>query len=173
MPIERIRRDVAPLVDALTLPTPWNLAAFVHSVGRARSRPILLLPTDTTGGMCGMWVATDQADYIAYEQATSGFHRDHIVLHELGHILLGHHGRTLDLAGRPARYPDLQERQAEVFASLVLQRAGRKDPPPPSPDVAAVLSTFEPIGADLRATRAPHPGPARRHPHLGVPARAS
>lgn len=170
MPIERLRRDVAPLVDAFTLPSPWNLASFVRSVGQERGRPILLLPTDTAGSMCGLWVATDHADYIAYEQSTSGFHRDHIVLHELGHIILGHHGRSLERVGDRARYPDRQEQQAEVFGSLVLQRAGRKTPPPPRPEVAAVLATFDAIGADARAPHAPHPGAVRRHGlrHLGV-----
>jgi hypothetical protein len=90
-----------------------------------------------------MWMATRDVDYICYEADTSSLHQEHIILHELGHLLCDHPSAsaapedllrllmpTLDLAmvrrvlGRTA-YSDPQERQAELFAMLVLERGGR------------------------------------------------
>jgi hypothetical protein len=151
-----IRAAVVAFADALPIPSPWDLHEFVDSVADEQ-RPIFLLPTDTHSSVCGLWIATDRADYIAYEQRTSGPHRDHIVVHEVGHLALGHHGRLERSPG--ARYADTQEQQAELFAARVLQRASRRTPrpAPPSDDLHAVLSTFAPQGR-------PHDRP--RHPAL-------
>ncbi|MBC9000491.1 ImmA/IrrE family metallo-endopeptidase [Micromonospora aurantiaca (nom. illeg.)] len=171
MPINQLRRQITPLVDRFSPPAPWDIARYVETISARRGRPIQLLPTDTAGGVCGLWVATDQADYIAYERGTSGPHRDLIILHELGHILFGHDGRTLAHTGSRSRYPDIQEQQAEVFATEVLQRAGQKRPAPPSRQAVAILATFNAIGP-ARAAHTADPAAVRRHRVRGLGAAA-
>ena len=90
---------------------------------------------------CGIWIATDDDDWIFVDQQTSPLHRQHIVLHELAHMLCGHAAGDLpendmlrrlfpDLSPamvRPAlsrtSYQSEPEREAEVLASLILTRA--------------------------------------------------
>jgi hypothetical protein len=86
-------------------------------------------------------VSTDRADYIGYPVATTPLHQQHIVLHEIGHLLCEHPGRsgpadsvarglTTQLSdelvsrvlGRTA-YDEQEEQEAELIASLALQRA--------------------------------------------------
>ena len=92
---------------------------------------------------CGVWIATDSTDYIAFDSATSPLHGDHIILHELGHLLCEHDSaelsplesiaglvQTIDpalvrrVAGRTV-YATAEEREAEVLAGLIRQRADR------------------------------------------------
>jgi len=91
-------------------------------------------------GPCGVWLALAEGDYIFYESDTSQLHREHIILHELGHLLCDHRptevidGKvltqllpTLDptvvrrVLGRTT-YSAVEEQEAEVVASLVRER---------------------------------------------------
>ncbi|KJK44231.1 hypothetical protein UK23_30220 [Lentzea aerocolonigenes] len=128
----------------MDVPDPFDLQELVRRIAVARRRPIQLraaaMPAD---GPSGLWIATRSADHICYAAGTSPLHQEHIVLHELGHLLCGHASPspdpdamirflmpTLDPAvvrsvlGRTA-YSDPEERQAEMFAMLVLERAHR------------------------------------------------
>jgi hypothetical protein len=88
-----------------------------------------------------MWLATKGADYVVYERNTSAPHRDHVILHELGHILCEHTGgdsagvlfpqldpavvRTMLARGHEV-YSTGQEAEAEYVAYAVQARAGRR-----------------------------------------------
>lgn len=90
--------------------------------------------------MCGLWIATGTTDLIFHESATTPPHREHIILHELAHVLCDHYPASLDAVERAAvLLPDLDsalvrrvlgragystagEREAEVLASLIRQR---------------------------------------------------
>jgi hypothetical protein len=141
----RSRRECEALVAALRLPTPFDLAAMCTRVGEQRGKPIVLMATPMSmgGGLCGMWMGTAQADYVFYEQDTTVVHQQHIVFHELGHILRRHpaarllgtelaaslalHVDTGDEAprvlGRDA-YTDDHEYEAELIATFILRRLG-------------------------------------------------
>lgn len=126
------------LAAGLDLPHPFQLTRFTDRLAALRGRPLLLVPTRdmALGNLCGMWMATATNDYVFYEQDTSAVHQRHIVLHEIGHILLRHTGiptaKTTDPAApdgtAPERvmgrdsYDDQEEYEAELFASLVLAR---------------------------------------------------
>ncbi|MEU7745353.1 hypothetical protein [Nonomuraea sp. NPDC049158] len=132
------------IVERLEIPHPFDIVEFTHQVARARRRRIELRPVDTAAdGPSGMWLATDSVDFICYEQRTSRSHQEHIILHELGHMLCEHESApiapdallrillpTLDPAmvrsvlGRTT-YSEPQEHEAERFAMLVLRHAGR------------------------------------------------
>jgi hypothetical protein len=98
----------------------------------------------------GIWVATEEADYVAYEVQTSKPHQAQIVLHEFAHMVLQHEPRSgEDLAlHRRARLPyqAWEERHAEALASLLLQRIGLTPAPQLtdvlSPAAARVVGTF-------------------------------
>ncbi|WP_157777903.1 hypothetical protein [Nocardia terpenica] len=132
------------MLGEITLPRPFSVQALCDSIARQRNRRLYLHPLSEQSGEgmpCGMWIATDAADHIFFEQKTSSFHRDHIILHEIGHILCGHNvvqlleqdypllsdGKTDDSLVRRAlgrtSYTTRQEQEAEMVASLILERA--------------------------------------------------
>jgi hypothetical protein len=138
------RRRCEEAVRGLTIPVPFDLAAFCDRLARHRNRPIRLLPaTLPAGSPCGLWIATDTADYITYERDTAGPHREHIILHEVGHMVLDHAGTKVtvedslrlllpNLDPRMVRsvlgrsgYSAEEEQEAELFAALVQERGGQ------------------------------------------------
>ena len=65
----------------------------IADLERRRNRMIFLHPfTSGPGIPCGLWLATARADHIFHEAATTPWHRTHIILHEVAHMLLGHGG---------------------------------------------------------------------------------
>lgn len=130
------RRCLARLRD-LPLPAPFDVHELCERVAARRGRPIRLLPVAGLTGVCGLWIATDTSDLICYERDTTRPHQDHIILHELSHVLCDHY--PVSLSGT-ALFPDLdpgmvravlgragyssdEEREAETLASLIRQRA--------------------------------------------------
>ena len=134
------------LVRDMCLPSPFSVQAFCDQLAKRRGRGIHihLLPLRSGEGIpCGTWLATDETDHIFVEQETSAFHRDHIVLHELGHMLCGHEsppetfalltGQDIDLTRvrqilNRSRYGTKEEREAELVASLIQARIAREQP---------------------------------------------
>src|SRR6185436_10468256 len=55
-----------------------------------RASALHLLPKQTRLGPCGVWLSLPEVDYVFYEPETSQLHREHIILHELGHLLCEH-----------------------------------------------------------------------------------
>ncbi|WP_157536017.1 hypothetical protein [Kitasatospora mediocidica] len=113
-----------------------------------RGRPLHLLPLPdgaAAAGACGLWLATGTADYIFFEQQTSRPHQEHIVLHEIGHMLFDHPSLELfdgllapdrsdspELARRllaRTDYTTRQEQEAEMLASLIRTVAARPQRP--------------------------------------------
>jgi len=137
----RLRKRCWETVRRLRLPDPFSVPALIDSIAAQRGRSLYLHPLDRPDGVpdmpCGMWVATDVADHIFFEQQTSTFHQEHIILHEFGpHDLRPHHRdaqrETLTptdpavvraALGRTS-YNTRQEREAEMVASLLLTVAG-------------------------------------------------
>ncbi|GAA0399957.1 ParH-like protein [Streptomyces luteireticuli] len=132
----RTRRRCRAIAAGLDLPVPFDAAELAATVARRRGRPLELMPTDWRSGLpCGLLVTAEQADYIVYVADTPPLHREHILVHELAHLLCAHHGTASGellphlppgLAGRVLGrtvYSEPQEREAELLASLILQRA--------------------------------------------------
>jgi len=158
-------RRLDEVVGLLNVPHPFDVRELVRTVGRTRGRPIELRAVRTPSqGPSGMWIATRDVDYVCYEAETSGLHQEHIILHELGHVLCGHPSAAAstqdvlrllmpNLDPEMVRkvlyrtaYSDPEERQAELFAMLVLERGGRlrRDRPPDlSAELAEVLDRIE------------------------------
>jgi hypothetical protein len=130
------------------MPVPFDAGALCAKVAQQRGRPIRLVAMDGLTGVCGLWVATATTDLIFYERVTTPPHQEHIILHELSHVLcdhqraassassalsalgaqVGHLMPNLDpemvqrVLGR-AGYTSEEEREAELLASLIRQRA--------------------------------------------------
>ncbi|MFI9510899.1 hypothetical protein [Nocardia sp. NPDC052566] len=141
-----VRRVAAPLA----VPQPWQLDEFLAQVAAVVGKRIRLHPLPVTEGLpCGLVIERAEDIVIAYDATSSGYHADHIVLHEIGHLLLGHAGadhtdratlENLFPSVDPATvlrvlartdYDELAERQAELFASLIMSTA--RDTPAGSP----------------------------------------
>jgi len=162
---DEVRRRCVALVDELDLPEPFDMDAFCEALGRRRGRALRRIPADLpTGSPSGMWVATDDADYVFFERRTTPLHRRHIVLHELGHLICNHEAppEMTDAASRML-LPDLdpsvvrrmlgrtyysvvEEQQAELVASLIHERITAWGPdaaPSVDPAVADVVARLE------------------------------
>ncbi|MFJ3924752.1 hypothetical protein [Streptomyces sp. NPDC090022] len=116
------------------MPHPFSLDALCARIAERRGRPIRLhpLPKEAAeSGVCGLWVGTSSVDYVFYEAQTTPLHQEHIVLHELGHILFGHNSLEGEESGGSApvilgrtNYTTRQEQEAEMLASMIRTSAG-------------------------------------------------
>ncbi len=135
------------------MPIPFDLDLFCAVVAAHRARPLTLhpMPGLGAGAPCGLWVSVPTADYVFYDPGTSQLHAEHIVLHELSHMLSGHttgvqagsglssdairrlvpdlHPGTIKTMLGRAGYSTAQEREAETLASLIRARSA-VDPVP-------------------------------------------
>jgi hypothetical protein len=140
VPDQRLRSRCLGIIACLPVPEPFDLEQFRVNLEGHRGRPLLLLPAETGTECSGMWVGTEDADYIFYAQDTTPVHQRHIVVHEIGHMAFDHQGSRLggdELARllfpnlNPALvqsflarsvYSDDEECEAETFASVLLGR---------------------------------------------------
>ncbi|MFM9370969.1 hypothetical protein [Streptomyces sp. Da 82-17] len=57
-------------------------------LARANGRPLTLHAVDLPEFPFGMWIDDGRGDRILYRSSAAGYHRDHIVLHEICHLLV-------------------------------------------------------------------------------------
>ncbi|MGZ9935373.1 toxin [Streptomyces sp. NC-S4] len=141
--LKKLRKAGAQRIADLDLPAAADVAELCRHLGEVRDRPITLVPMQMPSSHpCGMWVAARDEDLIFYDANTTGAHQEHIILHELGHIICCHRGAGgLDEAAARllfpnldpqlvrdmllrATYDDVQEQEAEIIAYLLSQRIG-------------------------------------------------
>lgn len=156
---------------ALALPATIDLPALLDRVSALRGRPIFVCPASARPAPCGVWIAAPGRDYIFYEADTTPLHQAHIVFHELAHLLCGHQAAQvlepallhallpdieptiLERVLRRATYETVQEQEAELLASLLLQRL----PPsgPTTPVDAEAQTALELLGGSLEGQTPP------------------
>jgi hypothetical protein len=138
------------MISTLIIPRPFDIDRFLAILSETRGRSIQLIPTSPDADLpCGMLISTDVADYIYFVDNVSPLQSQHTVMHEVGHLVFNH-GATSDTCDQPpyasgtealqvllpnlapglvrrilgrTMYACEQEREAELFASLVLARA--------------------------------------------------
>jgi hypothetical protein len=164
MDLRAVRRRCESTLRSVSVPSPFDIRVFAATVSARRGRSIYLLPKSASVGPCGVWLAMPSADYVFFENATSPLHREHIILHELGHLLRDHAPTeviddralrlllpTLDLdvirrvIGRTS-YSAVEEQEAEMIASLVLDRVEFRTAPRDvvsDSEVAVVIGRLE------------------------------
>jgi len=134
-----VRARCARLLADLGIDGPTSAKELADQLSRQRDRPIRLVAHPRLGEMSGFWIGTDDADTVFYDDALTGLHLEHVIAHELAHIAFGHgHDEVLapDVLAAlfplldPAKvrrtlarkeYSEAEEREAEVFASMLLQ----------------------------------------------------
>ncbi|GAA4438881.1 hypothetical protein GCM10023148_46000 [Actinokineospora soli] len=158
--LRHARRRVTEALDALddamgVADAPFDITDFCGRIAELRGRPIELLPMGPLLGgrpvpMTGLLVALPTADYLFYDDSTSPSFRENAIMHELGHLVLGHSAggspaadsdadllstllpdldptmvrRMLSTALGRRGYTDRQEVEAEMFASMLWRRRG-------------------------------------------------
>lgn len=148
-----LQRRSQSILDQLDLPQPFSVEALCAHLSRKRRRPIhlhALQPQVISKSVCGLWLATDTDDHIFYEQQTTKLHQEHIILHEIAHLLFDHYsldtrstedltGLFADLSPRTIQrllartsYPTVQEQEAEMLASLIRTVTARARESPPT-----------------------------------------
>jgi hypothetical protein len=176
MNLRQLRRICAARVEALELPFPFDVHKLCKSMERARGRMIHLIPRALPAGSpTGLCVSTNTGDYIFYESRTSALHQEHIILHEVGHLLCEHRAASVSreeisglllpdldpgmvqrVLGRTC-YPMWAEQEAEIIASLILakvEKQRRDTVSPVSSDVAPVVARVErSLGLPRRGSR--------------------
>jgi hypothetical protein len=153
-----LRRGCEKRLAALDLPAEPDIVKLANHIGDRRGRPIILMPVQMQASdPYGLWIATAEADFIGYEANTSKHHQEHIIAHELGHMICCHRGilrpdeETVGLLFpdldpqlirellRRTGYSDIQEEEAEIMASLIKAIAVSRT----APSGAGVLSGLE------------------------------
>lgn len=137
------REDARRLAEQMTLPQPFDIDVFVKMVADVRGRPIILHPGASSAdprAACGLWILRDDHDLIVIHPQASAPHREHIVLHELGHMMCNHitvespfdenslfqgfltgSGALAKMLARTS-YKTPAEREAETFATVLGSR---------------------------------------------------
>ncbi|WP_175541351.1 hypothetical protein [Streptomyces aidingensis] len=139
----RDRPEFEELLATIEIPDPFDIQIFCDRIAEQRGRPLHLHSLPGLAGAdapCGVWIATETSDHVFHEAATSPLHRDHIVLHEISHMLLGHTSIIDDIGGggsglfphidpdtvvsllTRASYTSSDERDAERLAGLIAQK---------------------------------------------------
>jgi hypothetical protein len=137
--LKSTRQEVLASVAALTaqlsvLPNPWDIALLCDQLAEQRGRPLLLWPIDLPAFPFGLWYDDGQRDHVLYRTELAGIHRDHVILHELCHMIADHNRHShslrqgekesdvsaliLQAAGNP--HSAVQEEIAELFATQIL-----------------------------------------------------
>ncbi|WP_404868450.1 ImmA/IrrE family metallo-endopeptidase [Kitasatospora griseola] len=141
------------------LPHRFTEGELVQAVSTLIGRAIVVEPRDMKGNFaCGLRERYSDHEVISFERNTSPLHRIQIIAHELGHILWGHKG-SISLSDIPSdeeladmidwsvlgisartSYDSQEEQEAELMATLIIQRMYR----------ATVMPAQRPTAADER-----------------------
>ncbi|OKI01316.1 hypothetical protein A6A06_16720 [Streptomyces sp. CB02923] len=117
----RVRHRCERLVRELALPATTDLADVCDAVAARLGRPVRIVPMRLGGTASGLTVRTADGYWIFCELRTTPWHQTHIVLHELGRLLLDH--GTADRHGRGTPGPHAAAHgEAEVLGALLMER---------------------------------------------------
>lgn len=133
-----LRRACESRLAVLGLSDEPDIVRLIERISGHRGRPIRLVPVEMRAfDPYGLWFATVDTDFICYEANTSKHHQEHIIAHELGHMICCHRGvvrpdaKTMNLLFpdlspdlirdllRRTGYSDVEEEEAEIMASLI------------------------------------------------------
>lgn len=139
----RCRERVETLAAQLPLDRLTGVEELCALLSARRGRLVLPEAASLPSTIAGVWVANTRADYIFYARDAPRPHQEHIILHELAHLLCGHESgpaevellrallfphldqtlvrSALAALGR-TRYDTRQEREAELLATLIEHR---------------------------------------------------
>lgn len=113
------------------LPVDGNLRDFVAAVSTYRGRPIYTIAEPWEPGKpTGTWIARPDADYLAYDLTSSAGRQAAVICHEISHMLLGHHGQSMDNLAAAVLHRDFFggdiEAEAEALGTSLAAEALRR-----------------------------------------------
>ncbi|MBT2454173.1 hypothetical protein J7E98_05095 [Streptomyces sp. ISL-86] len=140
----RLERSIRHLLRTLDVRPPFSVEALCRALSESRGRHIELRPYPLpTPGPVGLWFETRSVDLIIFQRDTTPLHQDHIILHEVGHILADHGAAGAGAqweALLPGLKPDAirrvlqrcsydteQEQEAELIATIIMEWASVVD----------------------------------------------
>lgn len=120
----------------------FDIDDFVAHAERLARRPIQLRRASATHDISGFWVRTPRHHYVVYNIRVHTVQQIHSILHEIGHILLGHPCERIDDIFTPEQLaafgltrpegrlrqvsslldPDPYDREAEAFVFCLQRR---------------------------------------------------
>lgn len=136
-----LRRSCKHLLRRLDIKPPLVVHELCRRLGELRGTPIRLIPWALPiPGPFGVWMSRPHEECIFYQEETTRLHQDHIILHEVGHILADHrddggsaeelpdfgpdHPRDVTPRGfRRTCYTEDYEREAELVATIIQEWA--------------------------------------------------
>lgn len=136
-----LRRHCRQLLRKLDIQPRLRVDELCLRLGEHLNKPIRLIPWALpVPGPFGLWMSRPNEEVIFYQEETTRVHQDHIILHEVGHILADHQddgdiGEDLpdlgpdfphDLTTRGFRrtcYTEDYEREAELVATIIQEWA--------------------------------------------------
>ncbi|MCX4731511.1 hypothetical protein [Streptomyces sp. NBC_01363] len=145
----QLERRISQLLRTLNVRPPLDVKELCQALSQSRGRHIELrsYPLPPSGPI-GLWLETANADLILFQRDTTPLHQDHIILHEVGHILADHRGAGVDTqwdallpgleigairrALQRSSYGTEQEHEAELIATIILEWASVLDRVMPS-----------------------------------------
>ncbi|NMN99300.1 hypothetical protein [Antrihabitans stalactiti] len=115
----------AVALQRLPFSRPWSIERFIADLGFQLGRLIKVeeLPRAISerGEISGLWVPTDLVDVVLVKQGAAGKYREHIICHEIAHVVMAHRAdsarlksyieQTLSRAA-PGITPEMVERLA-------------------------------------------------------------
>lgn len=153
---KQLRRACEARITELGIPAgDRNILTLKDRLSALRGRPIHLAPMALPQhSLNGMWIATPMADFVVYAACATRAHQEHIIAHELGHIMCNHQSVSdMDDGVLSQLFPDISpaivrrvlqrnkyshrnEQEAEMIASIYRARIEHRpeDLPPLSPD---------------------------------------
>jgi hypothetical protein len=147
--VRQLRRRCELRLEGVPIPHPFDLDELCEGIANLRGRPLHLqaVPGLSSTAPCGLWISVQSADYVFFDASTTRLHADHIILHELGHMLWGHSiAMDIENSALCQLMPDLdpksiarilgrvsyttsQEQEAEMLATLIRAGAGLSTTP--------------------------------------------
>ncbi len=92
----QLRKHWSEMRGRLSLEPPVTEVQLLSAVEKLRERPLIIAPVEMDSqGACGWWVPLPSFDLVLVDEQASGPRRLAIILHELGHMLLGHTPRAV------------------------------------------------------------------------------
>lgn len=148
----RARDRVRRFDHDVGIPRPLDVDVLLDRLELYRGRPIELHETSlAANGPCGLWIRERDRDIIVYSADTTAQHQDHIILHEVGHMIAEHGvecGLSVERAIRLVSHVhpmliqhmlarsvchSVEEQEAEMIACLIRIASSER----PAPDTSA------------------------------------
>lgn len=88
------RRIAARLVETLPFRRPWSIDSFTAMIGMQTGKPITVspLPESLADEISGLWVPSPTINRVYVTSRGDSGYREHVLCHELAHIVLAHDG---------------------------------------------------------------------------------